>query len=58
MSPIQEFPRDLSRASVAHISQVMTLDKEELGIKIGQLYKKRMEEIIEGFQILLKPRIL
>jgi hypothetical protein len=37
---------------------VMTLNKDELGAKIGQLSKKRMEEIIDGFQFLLKPRIL
>ena len=49
---------NLPKASVVNISQVMTLDKEELGIKIGQLSKKRMEEIIDGFQFLLKPRIL
>jgi mRNA interferase MazF len=48
----------LPKASVVNISQVMTLDKEDLGSKIGQMSKKRMEEIIDGFQILLKPRIL
>lgn len=49
---------NLPKASVVNISQVMTVNKDELGIKIGQLSKKRMEEIIEGFQFLLKPRIL
>lgn len=48
----------LPKASVVNISQVMTVDKEDLGTKIGQLSKKRMEEIIDGFQFLLKPRIL
>ena len=49
---------NLPKASVVNISQVMTLDKEDLGTKIGQLSKKRMEEVIGGFQFLLKPRIL
>lgn len=49
---------NLPKASVVNISQVMTVNKDELGTKIGQLSKKRMEEIIEGFQFLLKPRIL
>jgi mRNA interferase MazF len=49
---------NLSKASVVNISQVMTINKDELEAKIGQLSKKRIEEIIDGFQFLLKPRIL
>ena len=49
---------NLPKASVVNVSQVMTLNKDELGLKIGQLSKKRVEEVIEGFQFLLKPRIL
>lgn len=49
---------NLSKASVVNISQVMTINKDELETKIGQLSKKRMEEIIDGFQFLLKSRIL
>lgn len=46
---------NLSTPSVVNISQVMTINKDELGQKIGQLSKKRMLEIIAGFEILLKP---
>lgn len=49
---------NLPKASVVNISQVMTVDKEDLGTKIGRLSKKRMEEIIDGFEFLLKPRTL
>jgi mRNA interferase MazF len=49
---------NLPKTSVVNVSQVMTVNKDELGLKIGQLSKKRMEEIIDGFQFLLKPRIL
>src|SRR4051812_22335059 len=46
---------NLSKASVANISQVMTVDKIELGEKIGQLSRKRIEEIVAGFELLIKP---
>jgi mRNA interferase MazF len=49
---------NLPKSSVANISQVMTFDKSELQEKIGQLSRKRVEEIVAGFEFLLKPRIL
>lgn len=49
---------NLPKASVVNISQVMTVDKSDLTEKIGQLSKKRIEEIISGFEFLLKPRII
>lgn len=49
---------NLPKASVVNISQVMTVDKSELTEKIGQLSKKRIEEIVSGFEFLLKPRII
>ncbi len=52
--PLKKWEANLSKTSVVNISQVMTINKDELGSKIGQLSKKRMEEIIGGFQILLK----
>ncbi len=49
---------DLPKSSVVNISQVMTIDKGDLKEKIGQLSKKRVEEIVAGFEFLIKPRIL
>jgi len=49
---------NLSKASVVNISQVLTVDKSDLVEKIGQLSKKRVEEIVSGFEFLLKPRII
>jgi mRNA interferase MazF len=49
---------NLSKSSVVNITQVLTVDKSDLSEKIGQLTKKRVEEIIQGFDILLRPRIL
>ncbi len=47
---------NLSKASVVNISQVLTVEKSDLTEKIGQLSKTRVEEIVLGFQLLLKPR--
>lgn len=47
---------NLNKASVVNISQVLTVNKSDLIDKIGQLSKKRTEEIVEGFQFLIKPR--
>ncbi len=49
---------NLPKASVVNISQVMTVDKSDLQEKIGQLTKKRVEEIVSGFEYLIKPRII
>lgn len=47
---------NLSKPSVVNVSQVLTVNKSDLEEKIGQLPKKRIEEVIEGFGYLLKPR--
>jgi mRNA interferase MazF len=49
---------NLPKSSVVNISQVVTVDKSDLKEKIGQLTKKRVEEIVAGFEFLLKPRLL
>jgi mRNA interferase MazF len=49
---------NLPKSSVVNISQVITVDKTDLTEKIGQLSKKRVEEIVSGFEFLLKPRII
>jgi mRNA interferase MazF len=48
---------NLTKSSIVNISQIMTVNKVELGPRIGQLSKKRLEEVIAGFQVLLKPRL-
>ena len=49
---------NLPKSSVVNISQVITVDKTDLTEKIGQLSKKRVEEIVSGFEFLLKPKII
>lgn len=46
----------LPKKSVVNITQLITVNKSELKEKIGQLAKSRILEIIEGLEILLKPK--
>ncbi len=47
---------NLPKRSVVNITQVITVNKSDLQEKIGQLSNKRINEIIEGIYLLLKPR--
>lgn len=49
---------NLPKASVANISQLVTVDKRELSERIGQLSKKRLSEILDGIHLLLTPSSL
>lgn len=53
--PLAKGAGNLPKASVVNVSQVMTVDKSDLGDKIGHLPKKKVEEIFAGFELLLKP---
>ncbi len=46
----------LPKKSVINISQIITVNKSDLKEKIGRLSKSRVEEIIEGLELLLKPK--
>ncbi len=48
----------LSKASVVNISQLYTLNKSDLTEKIGTVSAERMQEVIEGVQLLIKRRTL
>ncbi|MBA3027707.1 MAG: type II toxin-antitoxin system PemK/MazF family toxin [Desulfobacteraceae bacterium] len=47
---------NLSKKSVVNISQLFTVNKNDLSEKIGTLSKSRISEIIEGIQLLMEPR--
>lgn len=49
---------NLSKKSVVNISQVYTVDKSDLVEKIGMVSPKRMDQIIEGMQLLIEKRSL
>ena len=46
---------NLPKQSVVNISQVFTVDKSQLGEKIGALSAKRIRQILDGLQLLLEP---
>ena len=49
---------NLPKRSVVNVSQVYTLDKEDLVEKIGTLSPDRIQEILDGLFLLLEPRDL
>lgn len=46
----------LKKDSVVNISQIITVDKSDLIQKIGTLSEFRIRQIIEGVELLIKPR--
>jgi len=46
----------LPKDSLVNVSQVMTLDKSDLGEKMGALGKVRIKEIVAGVELFIKPR--
>ena len=49
---------NLLKKSVVNISQIYTVNKNDLIEKIGQVSEKRMKEILEGLRLLIEPRDL
>ena len=45
----------LSKASVVNVSQVITVDKAELGARIGSLSPKRTREVVDGLASVFTP---
>ncbi len=45
----------LSKASVVNVSQVITVDKAELGARIGTLSPKRTRDVIDGLASVFTP---
>ncbi len=47
---------NLPKKSVVNITQIYTLDKNDLEEKIGKVNSERMKEILSGVQLLTEPR--
>jgi len=47
---------NLPKQSVVNVSQVFTVDKDELTEKIGSLAFERVQEIVAGLDLLFTPR--
>jgi mRNA interferase MazF len=54
--PLEEGEANLSKRSVVVISQLYTVDREDLVEKIGSLAPERVRQILEGLYLLLEPR--
>jgi len=49
---------NLPKASVVNVSQILTIDKTQLGEYIGTISPKRVNEILDGISLFLEPRDL
>jgi len=47
---------NLPKQSVINISQIFTINKNDLVEKIGSLSRTRMNEVLEGIELLISPR--
>ena len=55
---LQKGEANLPKASVVNVSQILTVDKSQLGEYIGTLSPKRVNEILDGIYLFLEPRDL
>jgi mRNA interferase MazF len=55
---LEKSEANLPRASVVNVSQLLTVDKTQLGEYIGTLSRKRIYEILDGINSFLEPREL
>jgi mRNA interferase MazF len=47
---------NLARQSVINVSHLLTVDKTQLDQKIGTLSRRRVQEVIDGINLILEPR--
>ena len=55
---LEDGEASLSKQSVVVVSQIFTVDKDQLGEHIGTLSKKRVRQILDGIRLLIEPREL
>lgn len=49
---------NLPKASVVTVTQVLTIDKNDLKEKVGKLSPGRIREILDGLRLVTEPRVL
>ncbi len=47
---------DLPEQSVVNVSQILTIDKSQLGEKIGTLSAELVRQILDGIRLVVEPR--
>ncbi|MBC8316932.1 MAG: type II toxin-antitoxin system PemK/MazF family toxin [Desulfobulbaceae bacterium] len=55
---LQKGEANLPKKSVVNITQIYTVNKNDLCEKIGKLNDERIKEVLLGFQLLTEPRDL
>jgi mRNA interferase MazF len=53
---LDEGEGNLTKQSVVNVSQIFTVDKEDLDEKIGRLSRRRVREILAGVLLVIEPR--
>ena len=53
---LEKSEANLPKQSVVNVTQVFTVNKSDCVAKIGALSKKRMNEVLEGVQLIMMPR--
>jgi len=53
---LEEGEANLPKQSVVNVSQIFTVDKEDLVEKIGSLSHERVRQILDGVRLLTEPR--
>ena len=53
---LEEGEGNLPKQSVVNVSQIFTVDKNDLDEKIGCLSRRRVREILAGVMLVLEPR--
>jgi mRNA interferase MazF len=56
--PLEPGEAGLGKPSVVNVSQVLTIDKEQLGAPIGCLDPGRVRQILDGLRLMTEPREL
>ncbi len=47
---------NLSKPSVVNVTQIFTVDRSALGQRVGVLSRRRVEEVVRGIGLVLRPR--
>jgi mRNA interferase MazF len=50
---LSESATGLPKESVANVSQIVTLDKSELTVRVGKLPKAKLELVLSGVDVIL-----
>jgi mRNA interferase MazF len=53
---LEQGEANLPKQSVVNVSQIFTIDKRDLEEKIGTLSPKRVQQILDGIDLVLQPR--